>query len=90
MVTHMRCRPIGITRLGKPGNNGADAITSAIHLLDPSAATAAAAAAIPAATIILYTYSNSDPEYERNLNFFVEHGMWEGDGCQYLIIVQQV
>lgn len=41
-------------------------------------------------TLVLYTYSNSDPEYERNLHFFVQHGMTEGDGCDYIIVVQQV
>lgn len=41
-------------------------------------------------TLVLYTYSNSDPEYERNLHFFVQYGMAEGDGCNYVIIVQQV
>ena len=44
----------------------------------------------PAAdTLVLYTYSNSDPQYERNLHFFVKHGLSEGDGCDYLFIVQQ-
>lgn len=41
-------------------------------------------------TLVLYTYSNSDPEYERNLHFFVQYGMAEGDGCDYLMVVQQV
>lgn len=41
-------------------------------------------------TLVLYTYSNSDTEYERNLHYFVEHGMAEGDGCDYIIIVQEV
>lgn len=41
-------------------------------------------------TLVIYVYSKTDPEYERNLEFFVEHGMWEGDGCDYLIVVQQV
>ena len=41
-------------------------------------------------TLVVYTYSRTDPEYERNLAFFVSHGMWDGDGCDYLIIVQQV
>lgn len=41
-------------------------------------------------TLVLYTYSNSDPEYERNLHFFVQYGMAEGDGCNYVIIVQEV
>lgn len=39
---------------------------------------------------MLYTYSNSDTEYERNLHYFVEHGMTDGDGCDYVIIVQEV
>ena len=41
-------------------------------------------------TLVLYTYSNTDTEYERNLHYFVEHGMAEGDGCDYVIIVQEV
>ncbi len=44
----------------------------------------------PAAdTLVIYTYSNSDPQYERNLHFFVKHGLSEGDGCDYVFIVQQ-
>ena len=51
----------------------------------------AAAALLPAEvdTLVIYTYSKTDVEYEKNLAFFVQHGMWEGDGCEYLIIVQQ-
>ena len=41
-------------------------------------------------TLVIYVFSKTDPEYERNLQFFVQHGMWEGDGCEYVIIVQQV
>ena len=41
-------------------------------------------------TLVLYAYANSDPEYERNLHFFVEHGMSEDDGVDYVIFVQQV
>ena len=41
-------------------------------------------------TLVIYVYSKTDPEYERNLQFFVQHGIWEGDGCDYAIIVQQV
>ena len=73
-------------------------------MMEPEAAAQAASteAAIPvqhnappgkstaADTLVIYTYSKSDPEYERNLIFFIKHGMWENDGCQYLIIVQQV
>ena len=39
-------------------------------------------------TLVMYTYSNSDPEYERNLHFFVKYGMSYGDGCDYVVIVQ--
>ena len=50
----------------------------------------AAALLLARDTLVVYTYSKTDMEYERNLLFFVNHGMWEGDGCDYLIIVQQV
>ena len=40
-------------------------------------------------TLVMYVYSKTDPEYERNLLYFIEHGMWERDGCDYVIIVQQ-
>jgi hypothetical protein len=43
-----------------------------------------------ASTLVLYVFSKTDLEYERNLRYFVQHGMWEGDGCDYVIIVQQV
>ena len=41
-------------------------------------------------TLVIYVYSDSDTEYARNLQFFVRNGMWEGDGCDYIIVVQQV
>lgn len=41
-------------------------------------------------TLVIYVYSDTDPEYRGNLEFFVRHGMWERDGCDYLIIIQQV
>lgn len=41
-------------------------------------------------TLVVYVYSKSDTEYQRNLEFFVKNGMWEGDGCDYIIVVQQV
>ncbi len=40
-------------------------------------------------TLVIYVYSKSDTEYERNLEFFVQNGMWGGDGCDYIIVVQQ-
>lgn len=39
-------------------------------------------------TLVLYTYSATDPEYKRNLHFFVENGIFYNDGCDYYIIVQ--
>lgn len=39
---------------------------------------------------MIYAFSNSDSESLRNLHFFIKHGMWEGDGCHYVIIVQDV
>lgn len=65
------------------GTAGEDTVNSAL-------ATATARRNSTVDTLIIYTYSNSDSEYERNLQFFVRHGMWENDGCHYLIIVQQV
>lgn len=43
-----------------------------------------------ARTLVIYTFSNTDVEYFRNLEYFVQTGMWEKDGCDYVIIVQQV
>ena len=40
--------------------------------------------------LVIYVYSNSDSEYERNLHFFVERGIADGDGCHYIIVVQEV
>ena len=48
-----------------------------------------AAAPSRPSTLVMYVYSKTDLEYERNLLYFVEHGMWAGDGCDYVIIVQQ-
>ena len=45
---------------------------------------------VRASTLVIYVFSKTDLEYERNLQYFVQHGMWEGDGCDYVIIVQQV
>ncbi len=41
-------------------------------------------------TLVIYVYSNSDSEYERNLHFFVERGIADGDGSHYIIVVQEV
>lgn len=39
-------------------------------------------------TLVVYTYSNSNSEHERNLEFFVRHGVRAGDGCEYIITIQ--
>ena len=38
-------------------------------------------------TLVLYVFSNTDPEYYQNLLFFVEHGMPGCDNCDYVIII---
>lgn len=38
----------------------------------------------------MYIYSKTDSEYENNMHYFIKHGMREGDGCDYVIVVQQV
>ncbi|KAK9841148.1 hypothetical protein WJX74_000759 [Apatococcus lobatus] len=40
-------------------------------------------------TLVIYIFSPTDPEYERNMRFFIEHGMSANDPCHYAIIVQQ-
>ncbi|KAL4439936.1 hypothetical protein ABPG75_002937 [Micractinium tetrahymenae] len=64
-----------------------------------AAATAAQTASPPAVlrlantargrTLVLYTYGGSDPEYPENLRFFLSEAVKEGDGCEYLVILQQ-
>jgi hypothetical protein len=56
---------------------------------DAAAAELATPPTLAADTLVLYVFSNTDPESERNLGFFVRHGMAEGDGCDYVVIVQQ-
>lgn len=43
---------------------------------------------LPVTTLVVYIFSNTDPEYIENLSFFAEYGMEEGDGCEYIVIVQ--
>lgn len=38
-------------------------------------------------TLVLYIFSNTDKEYINNLRYFVRNGMWEGDGCEYIVVV---
>lgn len=41
-------------------------------------------------TALPFTSSHSDPEYEDNLKYFVEKGVRPDDGCDYLVVVQEV
>lgn len=38
-------------------------------------------------TLVLYIFSNTDQEYINNFRFFVRHGMRDGDGCEYVVVV---
>ncbi len=40
-------------------------------------------------TLVVYIFSNTDPEYLNNLNFFLKWGVREGDGAYYIIVVQE-
>ena len=39
--------------------------------------------------LVMYIFSDSDPEAANNLRYFVQHAVREGDGCEYVIVVQQ-
>lgn len=41
-------------------------------------------------TVVVYVYSNTDPEYEGNLVYFLEKGVRANDGCDYIIVIQEV
>lgn len=40
-------------------------------------------------TFVMYAFSDTDPEYLANLEFFVRHGISEGDGCDYIFVIQK-
>ena len=40
-------------------------------------------------TLVTYIFSATDLEYINNLNFFLRYGIREGDGADYVIILQQ-
>ncbi|KDD73356.1 hypothetical protein H632_c2260p0, partial [Helicosporidium sp. ATCC 50920] len=42
-----------------------------------------------ARTLVVYVYSLTDEEYERNLLFFLEHGVSEDDGVDYVLVIQE-
>lgn len=44
-----------------------------------------------AGTLVIYLFGDTDPNYRRNFEFFIEHGMESAGGeVEYVIIVQQV
>ena len=38
--------------------------------------------------LVIYVFSNTDAEYESNLQFFIKHGVKADDGCDYIIVIQ--
>jgi hypothetical protein len=59
-------------------------LASLLHLDKPSHA------AQPADTLVVYVFSSTDPSYEDNFRFFLNHGIQDGDGCDYVFVIQQV
>lgn len=49
---------------------------------------AGAAAAAPH-TLVLYIFSNTDPQYYGNLVYFVKHGLPGCHACEYIIVINQ-
>ena len=64
-------------------------ITLVVLLLHPSLCIASSAATA-AKTLVILVYSDTDPEYTANLEFFIQYGMREDDGNDYYIIIQEV
>lgn len=44
----------------------------------------------PTDTLVVYVYSNTDPEYQANLKYFLKTGVRADDGCDYVVIIQEV
>eukprot|EP00892_Ulva_mutabilis_P003130 jgi/Ulvmu1/12818/UM097_0047.1 len=42
-----------------------------------------------AATLVLYIFSNTDPQYYGNLLFFIKHGMPGCPACEYVVVINQ-
>ena len=40
-------------------------------------------------TLVMYVYSNTNPQYPDNLKFFVRHGIPGCSGCRYVIIINE-
>ena len=39
--------------------------------------------------LVMYVFSNTDPQYLDNLKFFLREGVHAADGCDYLFIVNR-
>jgi hypothetical protein len=39
--------------------------------------------------LVMYVFSNTDPQYLENLRFFLREGVYAADGCEYLFIVNR-
>lgn len=39
--------------------------------------------------LVMYVFSNTDPQYLDNLRYFVREGVAQDDGCDYVFIVNQ-
>eukprot|EP00891_Asterochloris_glomerata_P006722 jgi/Astpho2/6722/Aster-06741 len=65
------------------GPQGACALLTALSLDSPFNT-----AKRPVDTLVVYIFSNTDPEYANNLRFFLKHGVAEGDGCEYVVVIQ--
>ena len=40
-------------------------------------------------TLVIYIFSPTDPEYERNMRFFIQQGIGVDDHVHYIFVVQQ-
>ena len=39
--------------------------------------------------LVMYIFSNTDPQYLNNLKFFVHEGVHDGDGCEYIFVINR-
>eukprot|EP01025_Chloroclados_australasicus_P029269 TRINITY_DN2918_c0_g1_i7.p1 TRINITY_DN2918_c0_g1~~TRINITY_DN2918_c0_g1_i7.p1 ORF type:complete len:147 (-),score=1.41 TRINITY_DN2918_c0_g1_i7:3-413(-) len=39
--------------------------------------------------LVMYIFSNTDPAYAYNLQYFVREGIRENDGCDYVFVIQK-
>jgi hypothetical protein len=39
--------------------------------------------------LVMYIFSNTDPQYLNNLKFFLREGVHPGDGCEYIFVVNR-